>query len=438
MELIGADQVLGLLADLPLDGGQQLRRDRGIQNVLQYVVEGLVLLGVVPGKIPHQVPHQGLGDGAVDGVHAHVVAVVGAPAQGQLTEVASADDDAAVLIGDVHQHLGPLPGLAILKGDGVILHVVTDVLKVAADGGGDIYGFQGSAQLFRQDHSVVFRPVGGAEAGHGNGHNVRHGPVQHLHGKAGDEHRQGGVQAAGEAHHRGFCPGVLHPLLQSQGCDQQNLPAAGVPVLLTLWNKGHGGHIAGQLGGGQGEGEQSLCRHLAFRHRRHGLGPAALISQPLDVDFRDQQAILKPLFTQKRAILRNQLVGAEYHVRGGLPLAAAGIDVAALELGRLHGHQLPAVGILSDDLVAGREIADDGGACLGHFQGGGTRCPQVLADLKTQHQVRNVFAAEYLHGGKRQVLPTQADADPFLRCRSKLAFFVKFTIIGQVALGNQT
>ena len=245
MQLVGAHQVLRPLADLALDGGQQLGGDGGVQNILQHVVEGLVLLGVVPGQVCHQMPHQGLRDRGVDAVHAHVVTVVGAPAQRQLGEITGTDDDAAGLIGNVHQHLGPLPGLAVFKGDGVVLHVVADVLEVAADAVGDIHGLERGAQLFREDHGVVLRAAGGAEAGHGDGHDVRHGPVQHLHGKAGDQHRQSGVQTAGEAHHRRLGAGVLQPLLESQRGDQQNLLAPGVPVLLALGDKGLGRHVPG-------------------------------------------------------------------------------------------------------------------------------------------------------------------------------------------------
>ena len=134
MQLIGAHQVLRPLADLALDGGQQFRRYRGVQNILQHIVEGLVLAFVVPGQITHQMAHQCFGDGGVDAIHAHVVAVVGAPAQGQLGKVSGADDEASGGVGDIHQDLCPLPGLAVFKGDGVVRHIVANVLEVAADG----------------------------------------------------------------------------------------------------------------------------------------------------------------------------------------------------------------------------------------------------------------------------------------------------------------
>ena len=54
--------------------------------------------------------HQRLGDADVGVVHAHVVGVVGAPAQRQLGQVAGADDEAGV-----HQQAGPHPRLHVLE-----------------------------------------------------------------------------------------------------------------------------------------------------------------------------------------------------------------------------------------------------------------------------------------------------------------------------------
>ena len=433
MELIGPHQVLRPLADLALDGGQQLRGDGGVQNVLQHVVEGLVALRVVPGQVPHQMPHQGLGDGGVDAVHTHVVAVVGAPAQGQLAEVAGADDDAAGGVGDVHQHLCALPGLAVFKGDRVVLHLVADVPEVAADGVRNVHGPQGGAQLLRQDDGVVFRAVGGAEAGHGDGHDVRHGPVQHLHGKAGDQHRQGGVQPAGEAHHGGLRPGVLQPLLQSQRGDQQNLPAAGVPVLLALGDEGLGGNVAGQGGvpHRQGEGDRLDIRRDIAEH----LGPAALIAQLLHVDLGGVEPRLEPALLEHGAVLRDHLMGAEHHVGGGLALAGAGVDVAAQKLCGLHTDQVAAVAVLSDDVVAGGQVADDGGAGRRQVHGGGDGGPHVLADLKAQHQLRHLPAGEH-QPAEGRLLPAEGHGAAVPGRGGELALLVKFAVIGQMGLGH--
>ena len=193
MELIGPHQVLGPLADGPVDGGEQLRGDGGIQNVLQHMGEGLVLLGLVPGHVGHQMAHQSLGNGAVDPVHAHMVPVVGGPAQGQLGQIPGAHHQTAGLVGNVHEHLGALPGLTIFKGDVVVFHRLADVPKMTLDRLADVNALEGAAQPLGQLHGVVPGAVGGAEAGHGHGDDVAGRPVQQAHSHPGDEHSQGRV-----------------------------------------------------------------------------------------------------------------------------------------------------------------------------------------------------------------------------------------------------
>ena len=90
MELVGPHQILRLLGNLPAHSGEQLGGDGGVQDILQHAGQGLILLRLVPGHVGHQMAHQGLGYAGVDAVHAHVVAVVGGPAQGQLGEIPGA------------------------------------------------------------------------------------------------------------------------------------------------------------------------------------------------------------------------------------------------------------------------------------------------------------------------------------------------------------
>ena len=172
MELVGAHQVLGPLGDLPLLGGEQLRRDGGVQNVPEDGGQpGVLLLGLVSG-VAGEVAHQGLGDGAVYAVHGHVVAVVGGPAQGQLAEVAGSDDQPPPLIGQVHQYLSALPGLAVLEGDRQVLHGLTDVPEMDPHRLADVHRAEMGADALGQHLGVGFGAGGGAEARHGDGQNV--------------------------------------------------------------------------------------------------------------------------------------------------------------------------------------------------------------------------------------------------------------------------
>ena len=120
--------------------------------------------------------YQGLGDPGVDSVVAHVVSIVGTPAQGQLGEVPGADHQPAGLVGDIHEHLGALSGLAVLEGHVVVLHGLADVLKVDLHRPANVDGLEGAAQPLGQQHGVGPGAVGGAEAGHGDGDDVAGGP----------------------------------------------------------------------------------------------------------------------------------------------------------------------------------------------------------------------------------------------------------------------
>ena len=64
---------------------------------------------------------------AVDSVHGHVVAVVGCPAECQFGKVSRADDQAARLVGDVHQDLGAFASLRIFVRDTPVAGVQSDV-----------------------------------------------------------------------------------------------------------------------------------------------------------------------------------------------------------------------------------------------------------------------------------------------------------------------
>ena len=152
MNLIGAEGILGLLRYLSVF----VRREQfGADRSREYLAEHLAELAspLVRNEID-EISHERLGHGAVDSVHAHVVAVVGGPAQGQLGQVAGADDQSAVLIGDVHEHLGPLPGLAVFKGDVMVLHALSDVGEMSPHRLGDVDDLQRGTHPLRQQLRV--------------------------------------------------------------------------------------------------------------------------------------------------------------------------------------------------------------------------------------------------------------------------------------------
>ena len=437
VELVGTHQVFGKVGHLTvLGGGQQLRGDGGGQHVVQDGGQLRIGLPVQVADVMGQVPHQGLGDGAVDGVHTHVVAVVGAPAQGQLGQVAGADDQAAVLVGDVHQDLSAFPRLAVFIGGGVVAGVVTDVSKVLHDRLADVHPAEGGAQQLTQLGGVVSGAVGGAEAGHGQGDDVRAGTTQHLHGVAGDHQRQGGVQTAGQANDGALGVGVLQTLLQRQRDHGEDLPAASGTVAHVGGDEGVGGVVTGQLGGGQLQGE--LHFHQTAIFHREGGDALALVGQALDVHFGGQQAGLEPALRQQGAVFGDHVMADEHQVGGGFAISSIGVHVSADQTAALVGDHVPAELILADGLVAGGQVQDDGSASGGQTAAGRHGHPQVFADLHADAQLRQLPAAEELIGAHGDGLVTEGDLCIHILAGDKPAGLVELAVVGDVALRHHT
>ena len=64
-----------------------------------------------------------------------MVTVVGAPAECQLRKVSGTDHKAVLLVGDIHQDLGPFAGLGVLVGGIHHFRIVADVLEMLLHGG---------------------------------------------------------------------------------------------------------------------------------------------------------------------------------------------------------------------------------------------------------------------------------------------------------------
>ena len=388
--------------------------------------------------------HQGLGYAGVDAVHAHVVAVVGGPAQGQLGEIPGAHHQAARLVGDVHEHLGALPGLAILKGHVVVVHGLANVPEMLLHRRADVDALEGGPQPPGQLHGVVPGAVGGAEAGHGDGDDVAGWPVQQLHGHGGDQDGQGGVQPAGQAHHRRLGAGVLQPLLQAQGGHLQNFIATLRPVPHILGDKGGWIDVAGEGGGARLQGEVSPADpqavglpHGVPLRGGEGVHPPPLVGQAAHVDLTDGEAGGKPPLGQEGAVLGDQVVAGEHQVGGGLPLPGVGIDVAAQQPGGLAGDQGAAVIGLAHHLVGGGQVEDHGGPRLGQGHGGGRGGPQILTDLHPHHQVGHGVAGPDLPVPYADLLAAQIQEDIQVLAGGEPAPLVELPIVGDIGLGHQ-
>ena len=140
MQLIGADDILGLLVDIALSIRRlQLGRDRRIDDGAQDLRELCTELPDLSHTRDDDLDSR-LGDTCIHRVHRHVVAVEGTPAESQLGEVTRADDGSVVLIRQVHEDLRTLTSLRVLEDDVLHLGIVPDSSKVLHTGLRDIDG----------------------------------------------------------------------------------------------------------------------------------------------------------------------------------------------------------------------------------------------------------------------------------------------------------
>ena len=83
MQLVGTHERLRLLGNLAVFlCGQELGGDGRIENVEKDLAQRVAVCCV--RLIAHNVAHERFGNACIDAVHAHMVAVVGRPAEGKL------------------------------------------------------------------------------------------------------------------------------------------------------------------------------------------------------------------------------------------------------------------------------------------------------------------------------------------------------------------
>ena len=139
--------------------------------------------------------HKRLGHARVDGVHAHVVAVIGSPTERQLRQVARADDKTASLVGQIHQNLRTLAGLAVLVGHVLHGRIVLNVLEVLLHSRMDRNLAEAHTQVAGKRLSIGLGAMRRAKTWHGDRRDTRARQPQHIEGTHGHKQCQRGVQA---------------------------------------------------------------------------------------------------------------------------------------------------------------------------------------------------------------------------------------------------
>ena len=373
VQFIRANQLLGLLGDgAVLSGGQQFGADGRIQNIQQHIAQLLIAAGV--GHILHNVTHQRFGHARVDTVHAHMVAVVGGPAEGQLAQVTGADDKAAVFVGVVHQLQRAHAGLAVLKGDIVGLRVLANVRKMAVDGVGDVDLGKADTQRLAQNFGVGAGAFSGAEAGHRQGYNFFRVAVQHLAGTHGHQQSQTAVQSAGDAQHGALGVGMLDALGEALRLDAQDQLTAFGTGGGILGHKRRGGDLPRQ---GQFHRRQLKLHAGVPGGLRHKGGVAlALLHHAVQIQLGHSGAAFKGgSLGQQGAVFGNQVMPGKGHIGGAFAVAGVGVEIGTQQPCALPADKLAAVGSLADGLIAGGKVGNHGRAGQCQRAAGGHGAP---------------------------------------------------------------
>ena len=320
-----------------------------------------------------------------------------------------------------------------------------DVGEVLAHGGGDADFAQLSAHGTGELTGVVVGAVRSAEAGHGHRDDAVARKSQQVEGAHGHEQGERGVQAAREADHRAARVRVRKTLGEAVSLNGKDVLAALRAAGGVGRHEGVRVHPAcerGLAGGGIGtqrEGHSDVAQLLRRRGALEGGHARALGHEEADVDLRDGAAVAEGLALREQAtILGHEVVPGEDEVLRGLARAGARVDVAAEQARALAGHEAAAVVRLADDGVGGAQVADQRGAGLRVRDRGRRGNPEVLADLRRDHELGELQAGEEQVGAHGHVLLVRdGDGDGVDGAGDEVAPLVELVVGGDVGLGHK-
>ena len=329
LALLGRDQLRG---DLLLeDGGQHLAH---------LVVLRPELLAV--DDPADQVLDQGLRHPGVHRVVRHLVThAVGAPAQGQLGEVARAEHDSPALVGDPEEVVGAQPGLDVLEGHVVDLLAggerVAEVGEQLLRGGPDVDLLEGDAERLAQPGRVALGGLAGREARQREREDVAARSVHPVHRLGRDDQRVRRVEAAGDADDDLRLPDRAEALLEAGDLDVVGLVAVQRQAGRVVGDEREPVDLAAQPDVARGRVERELdLVEVAGLHSClvavvvEGALPQALLADPVEVDVHDgaPRSVGEALaLAEQVAALVDHRLAVPGQVGARLPLAAGGVEV---------------------------------------------------------------------------------------------------------------
>ena len=185
-----------------------------------------------------------------------------------------------------------------------------------------------------------------------------------------------------------------------------------------------------------------IRRHCIIRRIRcrfKGRDAPAFPCQPLNIQLPIDRFIQKTAgFLQQTSVFADQMMPAEYQIRRRLPLPGAGIDITARQPSGLDPDQIPSVRLLARDLITGRQIYNHSCPMQRMAHSGRLRRPYILADLRRRQKSRHISAGKENIGSKGHLKTLPVNKCIFLRRFCKITRLVKFTVIRNAGLGNQT
>ena len=182
---------------------------------------------------------------------------------------------------------------------------------------------------------------------------------------------------------------------------------------------------------------------ISFLLYRKGVQFAPFLAHFLHINFcGDQSAGEQLTLCQDNAVFCDEIMTGEYYIRGGFPIAGVGIDIPAQQTGRLAADQLPTIFGFPDDLIAGRQIDNDGGACHGVLRGRRQRRPEVFTDFYSEGEILLIETLKQQTGAKgHRILQTNGLERVgieirFIHSSLEVTLFIKFAVSGQRRLGH--
>ena len=381
------------LAGVPALLRNEFRRNFRIQNGLQHAGD-TVVEGAGFHRPPDEMLDQGFRNGRIYVVMRHMVAdAVRGPSQRQFAQVAGAQHEAAVQVGQSEKMRGTRSGLHILERHVVHRFVVRkrmpDVAKCLHGGGPDVDLPGSNLQCLHERPRIRQRPVARGESGHRIGQNVFPGASQFVHGPGRHKQRLRRIESPRHPDHNAVDAGALQSLHQAMHLNVAGFLASGVQRGRIARYVRKPFYRAPQrdisLRNLEIEGYAPDCTYpvpvIACRVVKTGQAHPVL-RQQFEVHIRQHHLPLRRKalrFCEKPPIFPDHAVPVPGQVRRGFARPCSRIEVRGNAFARLQRAQPAPVFRLADGAVACRQVSQHAGPTQRRIRTRRNRHPQVLA-----------------------------------------------------------